>query len=62
MFEAAGIREWRGHKVVDARHHSVGQLEAVYAGTRYGRGSSPWCGNTAARVAMMARSTWSAGS
>jgi hypothetical protein len=30
MFEAANIREWRGHDVVDAEGHKIGELEAVY--------------------------------
>jgi len=30
MFEAANIREWRGHDVVDAQNHKIGELEAVY--------------------------------
>ena len=34
MFEVASIREWRGHDVVDTRHHKIGQLEAVYVDTR----------------------------
>jgi hypothetical protein len=34
MFEAANIREWRGHDVVDALYHKIGQLEAVYVDTR----------------------------
>ena len=33
MFEAANIREWRGHDVVDAKGHKIGQLEAVYVDT-----------------------------
>ena len=33
MFEAANIREWRGHDVVDAQGHKIGQLEAVYVDT-----------------------------
>jgi PRC-barrel domain protein len=33
MFEAADIREWRGHDVVDARGHKIGALEAVYVDT-----------------------------
>ena len=33
MFEAADIREWRGHDVVDAQGHKIGQLEAVYVDT-----------------------------
>ncbi len=33
MFEAANIREWRGHAVVDARGHKIGELEAVYVDT-----------------------------
>jgi hypothetical protein len=31
--EAAGIREWRGHDVVDAQGHTIGELEAVYVDT-----------------------------
>jgi hypothetical protein len=33
MSEAANIREWRGHDVVDAQGHKIGQLEAVYVDT-----------------------------
>jgi hypothetical protein len=33
MFEAADIREWRGHDVVDAEGHKIGELEAVYVNT-----------------------------
>ena len=33
MFEAADIREWRGHDVVDAGGHKIGVLEAVYVDT-----------------------------
>ena len=33
MFEAANIREWRGHDVVDAQGHTIGELEAVYVDT-----------------------------
>jgi hypothetical protein len=33
VFEAADIREWRGHDVVDAGGHKVGALEAVYVDT-----------------------------
>ena len=33
MFEAANIREWRGHDVVDSGHHKLGELEAVYVNT-----------------------------
>jgi len=33
MFEAADIREWRGHDVVDDAGHKVGTLEAVYVDT-----------------------------
>ena len=33
MFEAADIREWRGHNVVDAGGHKIGELEAVYVDT-----------------------------
>jgi hypothetical protein len=33
MFEAGDIREWRGHDVVDAQGHKIGELEAVYVDT-----------------------------
>ena len=33
MFEAANIREWRGHDVVDAQGHKIGELEAIYVDT-----------------------------
>ena len=33
MFEAANIREWRRHDVVDAQGHKIGQLEAIYVDT-----------------------------
>ena len=33
MFEAADIREWRGHDVVDAGGHKIGALEAIYVDT-----------------------------
>jgi hypothetical protein len=33
MFEAANIREWRGHDVRDAEGHKIGELEAVYVDT-----------------------------
>ncbi len=33
VFEAADIREWRGHDVVDADGHKIGELEAVYVDT-----------------------------
>lgn len=33
MFEAGNIREWRGHDVVDADDHKIGELEAVYVDT-----------------------------
>jgi PRC-barrel domain len=33
MFEAVDIREWRGHDVVDAQGHKIGELEAVYVDT-----------------------------
>ena len=36
MFEAANIREWRGHDVVDARGHRIGGLETGYVDTRTG--------------------------
>jgi hypothetical protein len=33
VFEAADIREWHGHDVVDPRGHKIGELEAVYVDT-----------------------------
>ncbi len=33
VFEAADIREWRGHDVVDAGGHKIGALEAIYVDT-----------------------------
>jgi hypothetical protein len=33
VFEAGDIREWRGHDVVDADGHKIGELEAVYVDT-----------------------------
>ena len=33
MFEAADIREWRGHDVVHSGDHKIGELEAVYVAT-----------------------------
>jgi hypothetical protein len=33
VFEAVHIREWRGHDVVDAEGHKIGELEAVYVDT-----------------------------
>ena len=33
MFEAENIRDWRGHDVVDADGHKIGQLEAIYVDT-----------------------------
>jgi hypothetical protein len=33
VFEAANIREWRGHDVVDAQGQKIGELEAVYVDT-----------------------------
>jgi hypothetical protein len=33
MFEAADIREWRGHDVIDPEGHKIGELEAVYVDT-----------------------------
>ena len=33
MFEAADIREWRDHDVVDADGHKIGELESVYVDT-----------------------------
>lgn len=33
MFEAGDIREWRGHDVVDADGHKIGELEAIYVDT-----------------------------
>src|ERR1035438_135434 len=34
MFEAADIREWRGHNVGDDEGHKIGTLESVYVDTR----------------------------
>lgn len=33
MFEAADIRDWRGHDVLDASGRKIGELEAVYVNT-----------------------------
>jgi hypothetical protein len=33
VFEAADIREWRGHDVVDTDGHKIGKLESVYVDT-----------------------------
>jgi PRC-barrel domain len=33
VFEAAIIREWRGHDVVDVEDSKIGELEAVYVDT-----------------------------
>lgn len=33
VFEAANIREWLGHNVVDAEGRKIGELEAVYVDT-----------------------------
>src|SRR6185369_16151945 len=33
MFEAADIREWRGHDVVDIEGHKIGTLESIYVDT-----------------------------
>ncbi len=33
MFEAADIREWRGHDVVDIGGKKIGELEAIYVDT-----------------------------
>jgi hypothetical protein len=33
MFEAADIREWRGHEVVDDEGKRIGTLESVYVDT-----------------------------
>jgi PRC-barrel domain len=33
MFEAADIREWRGHDVVDSEGRKIGELEALYVDT-----------------------------
>jgi len=33
MFEAGGIRDWRGHDVVDSGGHKIGELEAVHVDT-----------------------------
>jgi hypothetical protein len=33
VLEAVGTGEWRGHDVVDAERHKIGELEAVYVDT-----------------------------
>ncbi len=33
MFEAADIREWRGHDVVDGDGRKIGSLESIYVDT-----------------------------
>jgi hypothetical protein len=33
VFEAEDLREWRGHDVVDAEGHKIGELEAIYVDT-----------------------------
>ncbi|MFJ2604243.1 PRC-barrel domain-containing protein [Streptomyces sp. NPDC091279] len=33
MFEAADIREWRGHDVVDREGQKIGALESIYVDT-----------------------------
>jgi len=33
MFEAGGIREWRGHDVTGSDGHKTGALEPVYGDT-----------------------------
>jgi hypothetical protein len=33
VIEVANIREWRGHRVVDASDRKIGELEAVYVDT-----------------------------
>lgn len=33
MIQAADIREWRDHDVVDAKGHKIGVLEAIYVDT-----------------------------
>jgi hypothetical protein len=33
VFEAANIREWRGHDLADAEGRKIGELEAVDTGT-----------------------------
>ena len=39
MVEAADIREWRGHDVVDAEGHKIGAMESVYVDTATDRPS-----------------------
>ena len=39
VFEAANIREWLGHNVVDADGRKIGELEAVYVDTGTDRAS-----------------------
>ncbi|MGH3438802.1 MAG: PRC-barrel domain-containing protein [Sciscionella sp.] len=33
MFEAEDVREYRGHGVIDAERHKIGELEAIYVDT-----------------------------
>ncbi|BDM67492.1 hypothetical protein HEK616_09790 [Streptomyces nigrescens] len=33
MIQAADIREWRNHQVVDPKGHKIGMLEAIYVDT-----------------------------
>lgn len=33
MFPAENIRDWRGHRVVDAKGQRIGELEAIYVDT-----------------------------
>ncbi|MGP3949821.1 PRC-barrel domain-containing protein [Streptomyces sp. 7N604] len=33
MIQAANIREWRNHSVVDPKGHKIGVLEAIYVDT-----------------------------
>jgi hypothetical protein len=33
MIQAADIREWRNHNVVDSKGHKIGVLEAIYVDT-----------------------------
>jgi len=40
VFEAASIREWRGHDVVDAEGRKIDELESVYIDTRHRPASS----------------------
>jgi hypothetical protein len=46
VFEAGNIREWRGHDVVDAEGHKIGELEAVYVDEALPQRGRPGIGPT----------------